>query len=203
MSCDESTTLAATIQSTERPGDLRILRTAAGVIFIALVCAASFWLALNPEMIARLGHWGYVGAFLISMVASATIVLPAPGIAIIIAMGGALDPVLLGIVAGLGSAVGELSGYLAGLGGRALISSEQRRWFNRLHDLTDRHGPLLLGFLAAIPFPLFDLAGIVAGAIRMRVASFLAAVAVGKSVKYVVLILLGAVPIQLLQQFFG
>jgi membrane protein YqaA with SNARE-associated domain len=117
--------------------------------------------------------------------------------------GTALDPVLLGIVAGLGSAVGELSGYLAGTSGRALVPAHQRAQFERLHSLTDRYGAILLLLLSAIPFPLFDFAGIIAGMLRIRIVTFLSMVAVGKSIKYVIMILLGAGPLIYLQQLFG
>jgi len=130
---------------------------------IVIICLASFWLAMNPAWVQRLGHWGYLGAFLISLIASATIILPAPGIVVIMAMGAALNPILLGVVAGLGSAVGELTGYAAGRGGRALIPTQQQKQFEQIQTLTKRYGPLILALLAAIPFPLFDFAGIVAG----------------------------------------
>lgn len=171
-----------------------------GIAIIVLICVVSFWLALNPVWVQRFGRWGYVGAFVISLIASATIILPAPGIVVIIAMSAALDPILLGIVAGVGSAIGELTGYAAGRGGRALIPAERSRQFEQLTVLTQRYGVLALGGLAALPFPLFDFAGIVAGALRMRVVRFLLAVAVGKSIKYIILILLGASPLEWLQR---
>ena len=171
-----------------------------GIAIILLICVVSFWLALNPVWVQRFGRWGYVGAFVISLIASATIILPAPGIVVIIAMSAALDPILLGIVAGVGSAIGELTGYAAGRGGRALIPAERTRQVEQLTQLTQRYGVLVLGVLAALPFPLFDFAGIVAGALRMRVVRFLLAVAVGKSIKYIILILLGASPLQWLQR---
>ena len=183
----------------KRPQPLRLV---ASIAVILLITVASFWLALNPQWVMGFGNWGYVGAFVISLVASATIILPAPGIAVVIAMGTALDPVLLGIVAGLGSAVGELSGYVAGASGRALIPNHQRAQFERLHRLTDRYGLLLLLVLAAIPFPLFDFAGIIAGMLKMPLPSFLVTVAAGKSVKYIVMILLGAAPLLYLQELF-
>jgi membrane protein YqaA with SNARE-associated domain len=184
----------------EDPKKPQPLQMAAGIAIILLITVISFLLALNPEWVMGFGHWGYVGAFFISLIASATIILPAPGIAVVIAMGGALDPVLLGIVAGLGSAVGELSGYLAGASGRALIPSHRRTQFEQLHRLTDRYGALLLLLLSAIPFPLFDFAGIIAGMLRMPIWTFLATVATGKSIKYIILIILGAGPLLYLQQ---
>lgn len=171
-----------------------------GIAIIVLICVVSFWLALNPVWVQRFGHWGYVGAFVISLIASATIVLPAPGIVVVIAMGAALNPLLLGVVAGLGSAVGELTGYAAGRGGRALIPTQNQKQFEQIQALTRRYGPLLLAVLAAIPFPLFDFAGIVAGMLRIRVVNFFLAVAIGKSIKYVIMILLGTSSLLWLQQ---
>jgi membrane protein YqaA with SNARE-associated domain len=177
-------------------------RMVASVVVIVLITLVSFWLALNPQWVMGFGTWGYVGAFVISLIASATIILPAPGIAVIIAMGTALDPVMLGIVAGIGSAFGELSGYLAGASGRALIPNSRRAQFEQLHRLTDRYGALLLFGLSAIPFPLFDFAGIIAGMLKIRIVTFVATVAAGKSIKYIIIIMLGTGPLLYLQELF-
>ena len=184
------------------PAILRI-RWTLGAFAVLAILVGSLWIAVNPVWIERLGHWGYVGAFLISLIASATIILPAPGIAVVIAMSTTLDPVLLAVVAGIGSAVGELSGYLAGTSGSAFVPSRRRAQFEQLHRLTDRYGVLGLAILAALPLPIFDFAGIIAGMMRMRVASFLTAVALGKSVKYIVLILLGVGPVLYHQDLFS
>jgi membrane protein YqaA with SNARE-associated domain len=185
------------------PDNMRFVRVIASALAIIAIFSASIWLAINPEWVMGFGRWGYLGAFLISLVASATIILPAPGIAVIMAMGAALDPVLLGIVAGIGSAFGELSGYIAGASGRALVPEDKRPHFDRIHRLTDKYGAILLLVLAAVPLPLFDFAGIIAGIMRIRVTTFLSMVAVGKSIKYVIMILLGAGVISYLQQNFG
>ena len=174
-----------------------------GALTIVLIFAASFWLAVHPHMVQYVGRWGYVGAFFISLVASATIVLPAPGIAIIIAMSTGLNPYTLGIIAGVGSAVGELTGYVAGRSGRAFVPEKQKRQVERLHTLTQKYGIVMLAVLAALPFPLFDFAGMVAGMLKMRVPAFLAGVSIGKSIKYIFLILLGMGPLHWLQHLFG
>ncbi len=196
-----SATPLAPIQFTqEEPNKPKPLRLVGSIVAILLITAVSFWLAINPQWVTGFGNWGYVGAFLISLIASATIILPAPGIVVIIAMGSALDPLLLGVVAGLGSALGELSGYVAGFSGRALIPSSRRTQFERLQRLTDRYRGWLLFLLSAIPFPLFDFAGIIAGMIKMPIPTFLVTVAAGKSLKYIVMILLGAAPLLYLQE---
>lgn len=174
-----------------------------GIISIAFITIGSCWLALHPQWVLLMGRWGYLGAFAISLIASATIILPVPGLAVVIAMSNALDPITLGIVAGIGSAFGELSGYFAGRSGRALIPPEREALVERLQVWTRRYGALLLVVLAAIPFPLFDFAGMVAGIVQMRVLTFLLSVAIGKSIKYIVLILVGAESLYLMQRWFG
>jgi len=183
------------------PPHVRRARQWLGIALILLITAVSFWLAVNPRWVMQAGQWSYVGAFVISMVASATIILPAPGAAIVVAMGTTLNPFVLGIAAGAGSAVGELTGYVAGATGRALVEEHQHVHYRRIHGLTRKYGPLLLFAFSAIPVPFFDLAGIVAGALRMRIASFLTAIALGKSIKYIVLILVGAELFYLAQEW--
>lgn len=174
-----------------------------GVAIVLIITIFSFWLAVNPEWTKWAGQWGYVGAFIISLIASATIVLPAPGIAVVMAMGAALDPILLGIAAGLGSAFGEMSGYIAGATGRGLIGGTQQKQVEWIRKATQKHGALLLFLMAVFPFPLFDVAGIVAGALRMRVFSFFSAVAIGKTIKYIIMILAGAGAIPFLQELIS
>ena len=196
-------TLSAVEFTPDLDQNLQRIRWAIGTAIVLLILVGSLWLAVNPVWTARLGHWGYVGAFLISLVASATIILPAPGIAVVIAMSTTFDPLLLALAAGIGSAIGELSGYLAGASGRALVPESRRVQFERLQRLTDRYGAVTLTLLAALPLPIFDFAGIVAGMIRMRIGTFLVAVSIGKTAKYAVLILLGVGPVLYLQHVFG
>lgn len=162
------------------------------VLILLVVIVGSIALAINPGAIMWLGQWGYFGAFTISLVASASIILPIPGLPIAMAMGTVLNPLLLGFVTGFGSAIGELTGYLAGASGRALAEADQQPQFGRIHGWTERYGPLAIFVLAATPFPLFDLAGIAAGATGMPLWSFFLATALGKIVKYTIAIYLGA-----------
>jgi membrane protein YqaA with SNARE-associated domain len=127
---------------------------------------------------------GYPGVFIISLVSSATILLPLPGFAVVFAMGAYLDPVLVGIAAGCGSAIGELSGYLAGYAGHNAV--ERTRLFRDHRKGVAKYGPLAIFFLAFIPNPAFDIAGIAAGAIRMPPWLFLLATAAGKTLRYII-----------------
>ena len=177
------------------------LRIVLSLLALAAITVVSFWAALNPAWIEQAGHWGYLGAAFISFLSSATVVLPAPGLAVVFSMGGVLNPVLLGILAGIGSGLGELSGYVAGASGRALIS--QRRTHPFVERLTTRYTAIALFLFAVLPLPLFDFAGIVAGAMRVRMPVFLGTVISGKIIKHIVVALMGAGFLPLLRVFIG
>ena len=55
----------------------------------------------------------------------------------------------------------------------------------RLEDWLRRRGMIVIFVLALVPNPLFDLAGIAAGVVRIRVTRYLAAAAAGKVLKNV------------------
>jgi hypothetical protein len=68
-----------------------------------------------------LGNWGYPGAFVINALSTATLLLPAPGIALIVSMANELNPIGLGVASGLGGAIGSLTAYWAGAQGQAIL----------------------------------------------------------------------------------
>lgn len=193
---------AKTADVASAPGDGAFSSRWAALLTLAATIVISIALALNPGWVLRLGSWGYAGAFVISLVASASIILPIPGLPIAMGMGLALNPILLGIVTGVGSAIGEFSGYAAGASGRALVSDNQQTHYARFERWTERYGPLAVFFVALLPIPLFDLAGIAAGAIRMPVWQFFVATALGKTIKYTIAILLAAGSFRGIERWF-
>ena len=141
------------------------------------------------EALAGLGNWGYVGNFGAQMAASSTVVVPGPGSVFTLAMGPTLNPLLLGLAGGVGSAIGELSAYLVGASGGSL--GHESRLYRRVHTLSARWcGPTLFAF-ALLPLP-FDLAGIWAGVARYPVRRFLLYVAAGKTIQLTAVALAGS-----------
>ena len=161
------------------------------IVGVLAIVVGAFWLGTQRELVQRFSQWGYLSSFLISLIGSATVILPAPGLALILALGAHLNPVLLGVVAGFGSGLGELSGYLAGKAGRNLVS-RQGRFNSILHHMTTRYTSPVLFFLAILPLPVFDFAGILAGALRMPILRFLTIVISGKIIKHVGAAYIGA-----------
>ena len=164
----------------------RILRIAilVGVIGFSVV------LFILRDKIKNLEALGYPGIFLISLLSSATIILPVPGIAFTGAMGMLFNPFWVAIFAGLGSALGEFSGYLAGFSGQRVV--ENAKWANRIDGWMKKYGDIIILILAFIPNPLFDMAGISAGILKIPVWRFLLWTLIGKTLKQFVFAYSGA-----------
>jgi len=159
-----------------------------GALEIALaVIIAVVVLAFSKEIIA-LSEYGYIGVFVISLLSAATIFIPAPGWVAVIALGGVLNPYILGIVAGIGSGIGELTGYMIGNGARTLSHRE----IDAQKKLIKKYGMWVILALAFIPNPFFDVAGLVAGALKIPVWKFLLATIIGRILRFILLAYFGA-----------
>ncbi len=141
---------------------------------------------------AQFASYGYLGLFIVSIVGNATVLLPVPSLVSTVIIGGVLNPWWVGIVSGAGMAIGEISGYLAGYGGTAIIQTENRALFQRLERWMETRGFLTLFILAALPNPLFDMAGVAAGMTRFPFWQFLLASFLGKSLKGLLFAFVGA-----------
>ena len=145
-------------------------------------------------------QFGYAGVFLIALMANATVLLPAPGVAIIYAMGAILNPIWVGIAAGTGGALGELSGYLAGFSGQAVI--ERTNIYNRIKPWVDKYGGWAILILSAIPNPFFDIAGVAAGIAKMSMRTFLSFTWIGQIIKMTLFAFAGYYSIEWLTNLF-
>jgi uncharacterized membrane protein YdjX (TVP38/TMEM64 family) len=162
---------------------LNILRILTLVGVAALISA----LFIFREQVKKLEDYGYIGIFLISIAANATIIIPLPGVAFTTAMGAIFNPIGVAVAAGLGAAIGEISGYLTGFSGQGVM--EKVALYERLTKWMKEHqnlAYLMIIGVAFIPNPLFDLAGMAAGALKLPLWKFLIACAIGKIFKMLI-----------------
>jgi membrane protein DedA with SNARE-associated domain len=172
-------------------------RVAILLLSVAIIIVA---VLLSRDVIQRFAGYGYLGVFIATLVTNATVFIPAPGDAFVFAAGGVLHPVLTGLVAGLGASLGELTGYLAGTSGSAAITN--RDIYNRLEPFLRRYGLVAIAVLAFIPNPFFDVAGVLAGMLRIPAWQFVLAAWIGKSTRYSLLALGGASALPFLDRYF-
>lgn len=169
------------------PGLLRPILL--GLIFVAANVLA--YLLLPPALMERLGAFGYLGALLAAMLANATVIVPVPYYPLIMRLGQALNPWGIVFAAALGSALGELVAYYVGRSGRHVAATTP---FYRWVQTQLRHrwrAPLVIFLLAAPPNPLFDVAGLLAGALGLPVWIFFVSTLLGRIARMSGLILFG------------
>lgn len=160
------------------------------VLAVVLVIGLSVLLYLNRNQVQELEKYGYPGIFLFNVLANATLILPVPGVLVTSLMGGVFHPFWVAVAAGSGAAIGELSGYLAGFGGQ--VVAERTPVYSRMEGWMKKYGVWAVLALAFIPNPLFDVAGLIAGTLRMPVLKFLLSCAVGKILKMMLFAYFGA-----------
>ncbi len=163
----------------ERRADTRIalLRLLALLVVIGI----TVFIYSIRDRAEEFAAFGYPGIFLVALMANATVLLPAPGVAVVYAMGGVFNPIGVTLAAGTGGALGEISGYLAGFSGQAIV--EKTEMLERVRPWVKKYGAWAILVLAAIPNPFFDAAGIVAGILKMPIGRFLLACWGGQLIK--------------------
>ncbi len=134
-------------------------------------------------------QFSYLGVFFLSLISTSTIFLPLPLYAISFVVGSlGLNPFLVGISAGFGSALGELTGYFIGAGSRHVIEEKRKipKIFAKMEKLFKKFGFLTITIAALLPFP-FDIIGITAGVSNYDLKKFFIATLIGKTIKNLIL----------------
>ena len=168
---------------------------------IILIAVVSTSVIVLRQHLVNFAQFGYLGAFLISFLASATVIALVPSLPVMFALGGVLNPWYLGLAAGAGEAVGELIIYTAGRTGHAFFlkdrfieaktNKDATGIYPRLQRWIHAKGTRALFLASAVPNPFFSLIGATAGATRFPAWKFFGAVWAGKTVKWITIALLG------------
>ena len=163
----------------------------AGLLLVIGIMASILYVKYNhPEIIDDLENYGYFGAFVISVIFNATLILPAGNMLIQMTLGATmLSPVLVGVISGAGAAIGETTGYVAGRSGRGLLTKS--KMYSRVENWVKKWGVLTIFVFSVVPF-VFDLVGIAAGAMRFPFWKFFLACMAGRMVLYVTMVCLAA-----------
>jgi membrane protein DedA with SNARE-associated domain len=142
---------------------------------------------------------GYLGVFVTSVILNATVIIPVSNMTLIFALGAALSmPWAVGLIGGTGAAIGEMTGYIAGRSGRGLLA--RNKAYVRVEGWVKRWGWIAIFILSAVPL-LFDVVGIIAGALRMPYWKFILATWAGRTITYIIVAYLGSVGLRALPWF--
>ncbi len=166
------------------------------ILVIAIVVGIYLVYGRYPERLVELKNYAYWGAFLISLIGNATIILPGAVLLILSNIGisiypitGPIGPIIVGLAGGTGAAIGEITGYLVGYSGQAIVLGQRR--YAMVEGWLRKWGAMTVFLLSIVPF-FFDLVGIVAGALRFPLWKFVLLCWLGRVILYVSLVLAAA-----------
>ena len=167
-----------------------------GIIGVVATILMAIAVIYYNEELNELQHYGYLGAFIISILGGATIIIPVPMLAVVFALGGVMKYTwMVGLAAAFGELIGALTIYMTGQGaGRVLVDSKHsriQRAYERLLDLMERRGPLTLFIVASVINPFFYPAALAAGALRFGLKKYIAIVLAGKIIKCMTVVYAG------------
>ena len=154
-------------------------------IFLVLSVAFLVIILWVRATLESVGPAGYAVAFLISAAGSATVVIPAPAFAVVV-LTEDLNLWLLGLLSGIGGAVGELSGYW--LGTQCRVSLNRTRMERVLSRGMSRYGGGVIFAAALLPAVPVDIAGLIAGSTGYPFKRFVFWLALGKIPMTIVLL---------------
>ncbi|MBU5575211.1 MAG: VTT domain-containing protein [Candidatus Aenigmatarchaeota archaeon] len=130
---------------------------------------------------------GYLGAFILGFFSSFTLFIPSPtfiGVFTLAALG-TYNPLLLGIFGGLGATIGELIGFVVGVGSKKILIKKYEKELIDIERKFQKYGGFIIIFIfSATPLP-FDLVGIFCGSIGYPFKKFFLATFFGKLIKYI------------------
>ncbi|MFH0987228.1 MAG: VTT domain-containing protein [Candidatus Micrarchaeota archaeon] len=154
------------------------------------------------SMMKLVEQYWILGAFLMGFMSSGSLFLPTPSFIVVFLMGAKFNPILLGISAGLGAAVGELIGYYLGMAGHKFTKKYDHE-LGHVKCLFERyHGQLVIFFFALTPLP-FDIVGIFCGVIKYPFRKFFIPTVAGKIIKYTVIAYAGAIGLEVIGHWIG
>ena len=98
-----------------------------------------------------------------------------------------VPPILAATCAAAGATTGELTVFCVGRYGSGLIPKKLYDWLGKR---VNKYGHLMVLLFSALPLPIFDIVGFIAGALKMKVTNFLATCFCGKLIKFIIYILI-------------
>jgi membrane protein YqaA with SNARE-associated domain len=149
-------------------------------------------------------QYGYLGVFLISLIGAMSIFVPIPYTIVIFILGGlsSFDPLWIAVAAGIGSAIGEFSGYLLGVGGRKVIGDKYKKRMEFITKLFKKYGSVAIFVFALTPLP-DDLLFIPLGVMRYSLLRAFIPALLGKFFSNLIIAYSGRLSLQIIGDLFG
>ena len=163
---------------------------ATGVIVVALLLNLLV-IALPRSWFEGWGNLGYLGVFLVTLFANASVFVPVPYPGIVARLATDLDVLGVAFLGAAGSAVGETTAFLVGRAGREVVDQTRFYLWLKQQLRTPLRSFVILFLLSAPPNPFFDVAGLTAGSLGVPFPIFITATFSGRILRMLILAMAG------------
>lgn len=123
--------------------------------------------------------YGISGVFAVSILGSLIPFLPVPYLFVVVLLSDTIDPLILGLVAGVGGSLGKITSYTLGRLGYRFLGQDSKNRMDALREIIGKYGDLGVFVFALTPLP-DDVYIIPAGMIKLSFVRFLIANTLGK-----------------------
>lgn len=154
------------------------------------IIALSFYFR---DQLTKFTSLGLFGIFLANFFGSATLFLPTPAIATVVAGGFLYNPFIVAVVSGFGSAIGDMVGYALGHSGKEILFKKNSFWYGIFKHTFHKFGAAFVIIFSFIPNPIFDAVGIFAGIFHYSPYKFLIYVLIGRFFRNLLLAGIGSI----------
>ena len=158
----------------------------AAYLCLVVVISIVIFTFIHRDYIENNEITGYFGLFIACLASTSTILLPAPGIIVVMQYASILNPFWVIAIGALGTTLGELTGYFLGRCGVEVINLNTNK---KLFKFIENRGYIAVLIASSIPFPVFDVVGILSGIMNLNIFKFICSCYVGKFIKLLVYVL--------------
>jgi membrane protein YqaA with SNARE-associated domain len=166
------------------------------VIFLSIIALTGIIAFYSDEITKTFGNYSYIGIFILSFLGSASLFIPLGSLQLtVVLVAKGLNPILSAIIAGVGSGIGESTGYIFGKESKELINTKDMnklKWFLKLQKgIIKKYELAGIFILALMPNPVFDFVGIYCGLRKIDYKIYLVLTILGRIIRYFILIYFG------------
>jgi len=167
-----------------------IIGAVATAVMIGLIVLVSLHINKISDIL-WMQSLGYAGLFIIGLFTGSVAFIPIPGLILVFAMGSVLLPPFVGLISGLGEAVGSILVYLFGYGGHVVVHKMPEKYTSMLEQWLRKHGALAVVLISSMISPFFMSLATMAGMMRFGLLKFFILCFVGKSIKNIAVAYMG------------
>lgn len=174
-----------------------------GVLALLITVILCALLVIYWQDIRQLSRYGYIGAFIISLLSGVTVLVPVPSVLIVFTLGAILNPVFIGLVSGAGEAIGSMFVYMIGIGNARAFHAMDHGVIARFRIWIKKRGAFSIFAMSAIFNPLFFPFTAVAGMMHFGWWRFFLLCLAGKALKNTIVAVLGYYGVMTFLEIFG